>query len=95
MQPQNVIEAVAQYYNISQKELIEKGRKKEIAYARHIAMYLMRNELNISYPSIGATFGGRDHTTALHAFEKITKDLEADEKVREDVAILKERIYAV
>jgi chromosomal replication initiator protein len=95
VQPQNVIEAISQYYNISTKELIEKGRKKEIAYARHIAMYLMRSELSVSYPSIGAQFGGRDHTTALHAYEKINKEIETDEKVREDIAILRERIYAV
>jgi len=95
VQPQNVIEAISQYYNISTKELIEKGRKKEIAYARHIAMYLMRSELSVSYPSIGAQFGGRDHTTALHAYEKINKEMETDEKVREDIAILRERIYAV
>ena len=95
VQAQHVIEAISQYFNISTKELIEKGRKKEIAYARHIAMYLMRSELNVSYPSIGAQFGGRDHTTALHAFEKINKEIETDEKVREDVAILRERIYAV
>lgn len=95
IQPQNVVEAIAQYFNISTKELIEKGRKKEIAYARHIAMYLMRSELNASYPSIGALFGGRDHTTALHAFEKIKKDIEKDEKIREDLNILRERIYAV
>lgn len=95
IQPQHVIEAISQYFNISTKELIEKGRKKEIAYARHVAMYLMRSELSISYPSIGSQFGGRDHTTALHAFEKISKDMEANEKVREDVGILRERIYAV
>ncbi|EKE25180.1 MAG: hypothetical protein ACD_5C00260G0001 [uncultured bacterium] len=95
VQPQNVIEAIAQYFNISTKELIEKGRKKEIAYARHIAMYLMRSELNSSYPSIGSIFGGRDHTTALHAYEKINKEMETDEKIREDLNILRERIYAV
>lgn len=95
VQAQHVIEAVSQYFNVSNKELIEKGRKKEIAYARHIAMYLMRSELSVSYPSIGSQFGGRDHTTALHAHEKITKDMENDEKVREDVAILRERIYAL
>ena len=95
VQPQNVIDAIAQYFNISNKELIEKGRKKEIAYARHIAMYIMRSELSSSYPSIGTIFGGRDHTTALHAFEKISKEMETDEKVREDVSILRERIYAV
>lgn len=95
VQPQNVIEAIAQYFNISTKELIEKGRKKEIAYARHIAMYLMRSELNSSYPSIGTIFGGRDHTTALHAYEKISKEMETDEKIREDLSILRERLYAV
>jgi len=95
IQPQNIINAIAQYFNISNKELIEKGRKKEIAYARHLAMYIMRSELNLSYPGIGAQFGGRDHTTALHAFEKISKDIENDEKVKEDLAILKEKIYAI
>jgi chromosomal replication initiator protein len=95
IQLQNIIEAISQYYNIEIKELINKGRKKEIAHARQIAMYLMRVELNASYPGIGAQFGGRDHTTALHAYEKINKEMETDEKVREDVALLKEKIYSL
>ncbi|NTV41110.1 MAG: chromosomal replication initiator protein DnaA [Candidatus Moranbacteria bacterium] len=95
VQAQNVIEAVSQYFNISVKELIEKGRKKEISYARQIAMYIMRTELNASYPGIGGQFGGRDHTTAMHAYEKISKDIETDEKLREDINILKDKIYSV
>lgn len=95
VQVQHVVVAVSQYFNISNKELLEKGRKKEVAYARHLAMYLMRSELNASYPSIGNHFGGRDHTTALHAFEKISKDSETDEKVREDISVLKEMLYVV
>lgn len=95
VQPQHVVSAISQYFNISNKELLEKGRKKEVAYARHLAMYIMRSELNISYPSIGKYFSGRDHTTALHAFEKISKDMEATEKIREDLNKLKELIYAV
>lgn len=95
VQAQNVIEATSQYFNIPVKELIEKGRKKEISYARQIAMYIMRTELNASYPGIGSQFGGRDHTTAMHAYEKVSKDIETDEKVREDVNILKEKIYAL
>jgi chromosomal replication initiator protein len=95
VQPQHVIAAISQYFNIPSKELMEKGRKKEIAYARHLAMYLLRSELNISYPSIGNQFGGRDHTTALHAFEKISKDIEKDEKVREDINVVKEMMYAI
>ena len=95
VQLQNVIDAVSKYFNIPIKELVEKGRKKEIAYARQIAMYLMRAELDTSYPGIGNQFGGRDHTTAMHAYEKIKKDMEVNEKVREDLAILKEKIYAI
>jgi len=95
IQLQNIIETISQYYNIEIKDLINKGRKKEIARARHIAMYLMRTELNASYPGIGGQFGGRDHTTALHAFEKISKEMESDEKVREDVLLLKEKLYSL
>ncbi|MEI8343611.1 MAG: chromosomal replication initiator protein DnaA [Candidatus Moraniibacteriota bacterium] len=95
VQPQNVIDAVSQYFNIPIKELIEKGRKKEISYARQIAMYIMRSELNASYPGIGSQFGGRDHTTAMHAYEKVSKDMENNEKVKEDVSILKEKIYSL
>jgi chromosomal replication initiator protein len=95
VQAQHIIEAVAQYYSIDAKDLINKGRKKEVALARQVAMYLMRSELNVSYPGIGSQFGGRDHTTALHAFEKIKKDLENDEKMQEDMSVLRERIYSL
>lgn len=95
IQPQHIIATISQYFNITNKELTEKGRKKEIAYARHLAMYLLRTELNISYPGIGNQFGGRDHTTALHAYEKINKDIEKNEKVREDIELLREMIYAL
>jgi chromosomal replication initiator protein len=95
IQLQNIIEAISQYYNIEIKDLVNKGRKKEIAHARQMAMYMMRTELNASYPGIGAQFGGRDHTTALHAYEKINKEIETDEKVREDMALLKEKLYSL
>lgn len=95
VQMQHIVEAVSQYFGIDVKDLINKGRKKEISYARQIAMYLMRIELSASYPGIGNQFGGRDHTTALHAFEKISKDIETDTKLQEDVALLKEKIYNI
>ena len=95
VQSEHIIEAVSQLFNIDKKDLINKGRKKEVSRARQIAMYLMRKELNASYPGIGDIFGGRDHTTALHAYEKINRELETDEKLKEDVALAKERMYAV
>jgi chromosomal replication initiator protein len=58
-------------------------------------MFLMRSELGLSYPSIGDKFGGRDHTTALHAFEKINKEVELNEKLKETLFALKERLYTL
>lgn len=90
---QTIIEIVSEFYNIESEELSNKGRKQEVAWARQVAMYLMRSELNLSYPSIGEKFGGRDHTTALHAFEKINKELDTNDKLREAILILKDRLY--
>lgn len=90
---QNIVELVSEFYNIKTEDLLSKGRKQEVAWARQVAMYLMRNELNLSYPSIGEKLGGRDHTTALHAFEKINKEVEENEKLQETIFTLKERLY--
>lgn len=95
VQPQDIVQTCANYFGLEIKDLINKGRRKELSHARQIAMYLMRNELNLSYPGIGEFFAGRDHTTALHACEKISEELEKNEKLREDVAVLKERLYSV
>ena len=62
---------------------------------RQVAMYLMRNELNYSYPGIGEKLGGRDHTTAMHAFLKISKELEVNKKLAEDIAFLREKLYSI
>jgi len=93
VQFKHIINAVSLFFNIDQGELFNKGRKKEVAKARHIAMYLMRTELNASYPGIGEQFGGRDHTTALHACEKVVQDLEKDEKLKEAIDAIKENLY--
>lgn len=93
VQLQDIVESVAQYYGVNAKDLISKGRKKEVAFARQIAIYLVRTELELSYPTIGSQFGGRDHTTALHAYEKINREIESNEKIKEDVATLREQIH--
>jgi chromosomal replication initiator protein len=95
IQLRNVIETVSIFFNIDGQQMVNRGRRKELSRARQIAMFLMRSELNASYPGIGEFFGGRDHTTALHAFEKISRDLEHDEKLKEDVDIIKEKLYSL
>ncbi|MEX0649573.1 MAG: chromosomal replication initiator protein DnaA [Candidatus Andersenbacteria bacterium] len=89
-----IIEAVSSYYNLPQEEICGQRRNKEIVRPRQIAMYLLRKESSMSFPSIGEFFGGRDHTTAMHACEKIEKLLEHDEELSQEISFLKERLYA-
>lgn len=89
-----ILEAVSVYYNVSMDDLCGKCRKKEIVRPRQVAMYLLRKENNTSFPSIGSFFGGRDHTTAMHACEKVSKLLEHDEDLVSEIAFIRERIYA-
>jgi chromosomal replication initiator protein len=91
----HIFRVVSEFYDINQDDLVIKGRKKEIVRPRQVAIYLMRSELNYSYPGIGEKLGGRDHTTAMHAFEKIKKELEFDEKLIEEVTHLKEQLYKI
>jgi len=91
----HIIRIVSEFFDISPEDLVIRGRKKEVVKPRQIAMFLMRSELKYSYPGIGEKLGGRDHTTAIHAFEKITKELEIDKKLSEDIACLRERLYAI
>ena len=73
---------VAQYFDIGPQDMKAKKRTKAVVYPRQIAMYLSRNLTDLSLPEIGGFFGGRDHTTVLHACDKIERDLKNDEKIR-------------
>lgn len=95
VQYKQIIKAVSDFYEIKDVDLIKKGRKKEVVYPRQVLMYLLRSELNASYPGIGEWLGGRDHTTALHAYEKISKELESNNKLKEEINLLKDVIYKI
>lgn len=88
-----IVEAVCGYFHLDNKDLTGKCRRKEIVRPRQIAMYLLRKDNNISFPTIGASFGGRDHTTAMHACEKIEEDIESDENLRQDITIIRQKLY--
>lgn len=92
--PKEVIRAVAEFYDLREKDLASSSRKKEIVKPRQIAMYLLREELKSSFPFIGRKFGGKDHTTAIHAYEKISKELEKNENLREEVGLIKQRFIS-
>jgi len=69
------------------------SRKKEIVRPRQVAMYFLRKELNNSFPFIGRKFGGKDHTTAIHSFNKVVKEVELNESLAEEINLIKEQIY--
>ncbi|MDZ4299691.1 MAG: chromosomal replication initiator protein DnaA, partial [Candidatus Sungbacteria bacterium] len=88
-----IIKTVADFYEIEERDLVHRSRKHEVVKPRQIAMYLMREELKTSYPSIGDKFGGRDHTTAIHSCEKITRDLLTNSELEEEIRAIRERIF--
>lgn len=89
----DVADVVASFYNINEKHLYEKTRKKEVVKPRQIIMYLLREDFNTSYPYIGQKLGGRDHTTVIHAYEKVKQDLLLDEQLNQEVTQIRNLIY--
>jgi len=89
----NIIKIVADFYNINTDDLINRSRKKELVYPRQISMYLIRKELNSSYPYIGEKLGGRDHTTVMYACQKINNKLKNNGSFQQEINLIKERLY--
>ncbi|MCU0660129.1 MAG: chromosomal replication initiator protein DnaA [Candidatus Pacebacteria bacterium] len=71
----DVVKTIADFFNIEENTIYEKTRRKEIVKARQITMYVLREDFNVSYPSIGQKLGGKDHTTVIHSCLKIKNDL--------------------
>lgn len=86
---------VAQHFNISVDDLKQRKRTRSIAFPRQIAMYLARQLTDSSLPKIGEEFGGRDHTTVLHAYEKIAREIEESSDLRETVEHLTRKIKQI
>lgn len=83
---------VAKYFDIKQEDFKSKKRSREIAYPRQIAMYLCRELTDMSLPKIGNDFGGRDHTTVLHAYEKISEEANTKVETKRILEELKKNI---
>ena len=89
----DVVKTVADFYEISQANLTERCRKHEVVEPRQIAMYLLRELLKLSYPHIGEKVGKRDHTTAIHAYEKISRELNQNPDLNQKIILIKEQLY--
>ena len=93
--PNQIIKAVADFYEISVADLTGRSRKQEVVEPRQIACYLLRNILSLSYPYIGEKLGKRDHTTAIHAFEKINQEIIINQSLNQKILLIKDGINSV
>jgi chromosomal replication initiator protein len=92
--PERITKAVSDYYGVPLDALQGQKRDKAIVVPRQIAMFLMREETDVSLLRIGAELGGRDHSTVLHACDKITREVSANDELRREIAAVRELIYA-
>lgn len=88
-----LIAEVARFYDITIDDVAGQSREKKLSFPRQIIMFLLRNELKMSFPAIGNELGGRDHTTAMHAHNKIGVEIENDPKLRQEIELIKQRLY--
>ena len=91
--PEEVVRRVAQAFGVTMEHLLSRDRSRQVALPRQIAMYLLREESNVSLPKIGETLGGRDHTTVMYACDKIADLLERDDHIRRRVVEIREDLY--
>ena len=92
--PKQIIDKTAKHFQLTSPEMCSARRDKHIVTPRQIAMYLLRSELHLSFPKIAGELGRKDHTTAIHSVEKIEKSIKLDFSIREQVAEIREKLYA-
>ncbi len=81
----DIVKTVTTFYNIDERFIYEKTRRKEVVKPRQVLMYILREDFNISYPLIGQKLGGRDHTTVIHSCEKIKVDIKNDSVLVQEI----------
>lgn len=89
-----IVEAITEFYDIPSGNMFFSSRKKEFARPRQIAMYLLKKELKMSYSEIGRKFGGKDHTTVIHACQLVEKEYEENEKIHQEIELILQRVYS-
>ncbi len=81
----HVVAKVAEYYGIDEESIYEKTRRREVVRPRQVIMYLLREDFSVSYPTIGAKLGGRDHTTVIHSCEKVKREVLEDQDLAKEI----------
>lgn len=83
--PKEVIKKIADFYNVEEESIYEKTRRKEVVRPRQLIMYVLREDFQVSYPTIGQKLGGRDHTTVIHSCEKVKNNLKVDSELSQEL----------
>lgn len=91
--PEQILEAVAKEFEVTEEELISRSRTHRIALPRQVAMYILREENELSLPKIGKMLGDRDHTTVMYGCDKINDLMETDKKLRRRIINVQEVLY--
>lgn len=92
--PDLIIREIHKFYQIPIEDLLGKKRTKEVVMPRQVTMYLLRHEANLSFPEIGRVMGGKDHSTIMHGCNKVESDISTDQKLKDDLSAIKEKIYS-
>jgi chromosomal replication initiator protein len=89
----DIVKIVSDFYNVKEESIYEKTRHKEVIRPRQVIMYILREDLSISYPSIGNKLGGRDHTTVIHSCEKIKHVIKDDQVLADEIAQIRNLLF--
>lgn len=93
IRPLEIVRGVSEFFGLPTKQVRGPGRSKTLVTPRHISMYLLRVDYGLPLEEIGGIFSNRDHTTVMHAVDKITQELTSSEQLRTDVASVRQHVY--
>lgn len=91
--PEKILKQVCEFFSLKKEDILGKRRQRELVHPRQISMYLIKHEMNYSFPLIGRTLGGKDHTTIMHGVKKIEKELTKNPQTQREVSLIKEQLY--
>jgi chromosomal replication initiator protein len=88
----DLIKIVADFYGIEEASICDKTRRKDIVKPRQVTMYILREDFNTSFPTIGSKLGGRDHTTVIHSCQTVKDLMDTDNLFKESVLELQHKV---
>lgn len=95
LSPEKILKIVSDFFNLKVEEILGNHRQKELVYPRQITMYLLRHEMNFSFPKIGRELGGKDHTTIMYGCRKIEKEIARSSSLQDEINLIKEKLYLI